>query len=164
MTIALLVLLSLLLQVPATAQPSQGRIMTTTRLVTVFSDLESQLVRAVRAKDSAAAEALLADDFDVTVAGAADPVARAEWLRQAMDAGVAGFAIRNLAVRATGDGAVASFQLTQTTGAGATAKTHTLFVVDVWDQPGTGGWKLRARYVAPMATPAAAERRPTGKQ
>ena len=51
----------------------------------------------------------------------------------------------------------------ESTAAGA--KTETFFVVDVWDQPGTGAWKLLARYAAPVASPAAvAERKPTGKQ
>ena len=148
-----------------TGQPAPGRIMTTTRLVTLFSDLEGRLQRAIRTQDSAAAQALLADDFDVTLAGAPDPIARDEWLKQALDSHLASYSIRQLAARPTGDGAVVSFLLTQTIGSGPEAKTQQYFIVDVWDQPGTGGWKLLARYAAPAAAPAAAEsQRPTGKR
>ena len=165
-TIALLALAAVAQDHTPTGQPAQGRIMTTTRLVTLFSDLEGRLQRAIRAQDSAAAQALLADDFDVTLAGAPDPIARDEWLKQALDSHLASYSIRQLAARPTGDGAVVSFLLTQTTGAGPEAKTQQFFIVDVWDQPGTGGWKLLARYAAPVsASPAAAEtQRPTGKR
>ena len=139
--------------------------MTVTRLVTLFTDLEDRLLRAVRAQDGAAAQAMLADDFDVTLAGAPDPVAREEWLKQALDSKLASYSIRQMAARATGDGAVVSFLLTQTLGSGAEAKTQQYFVVDVWDQPGIGGWKLLARYAAPVAATAAAEpQRPSGKR
>jgi hypothetical protein len=60
-----------------------GRVMTVTRTVKQFSELENQLDSALRAHDDAALTKLLAANFELRSAAApGQPLPRAEWLAQ----------------------------------------------------------------------------------
>ena len=142
-----------------TPKPSQPRIVTATRLVALFSGIERSLLAAAEQHDEQKLDQLLKDDFDVTVAGQPDPIPRDEWLKQPVNATNASF--RQLAVRATDDGAIVSFVTVEGSGGSAQAQ----FVVDYWSHEDAGEWKLLARYVAASPVPSApAGRKPTGKE
>src|SRR5512142_1788516 len=62
---------------------ARGQVATTTRLVTLFTNLEAEMMTAVQQRQPAA-ERLLSPDFQVwTPQPPGAPVPRAEWLRSA---------------------------------------------------------------------------------
>ena len=137
-------------------QPAAGtKVQTATRLVTLFTGLETQLMHAARQRNSAALDRLLGDDFNVT-APAGEPIGRDDWA--ARFAAVRSFRLGQLAARDLGSVVTVSFRLTEITRRGSTG----WFVVDLWRKD-TDQWQLEARYQAPAAAmPATAK--PTGKQ
>ena len=146
------------------APPSGGipsrppRIVTRTRTVAIFSDLEQQLMEARRKHDRATLEKLTADDFEVRQSSTPNPVPREEWLQeQARGALLGDFHPSDMAVHLYNDRtAVVNFFY----GAG----TVRFFVVDVWNKDGET-WRLSVRYSAPAGSKAAsADRKPDGKQ
>jgi hypothetical protein len=140
--------------------PAGTRVPTATRLVVTFHDLERQLTIAAQKNDQSTLNRLLANEFEVwTPAPPGDPVPRAAWLTHKTPGAPDAFSIRQMAVRALDDHAVASFVLIEGTGARQAAE----FIVDVWSRSG-GEWKLTDRYTSPV--PAAlfsGDRKPTGK-
>lgn len=148
------------------APHSQGRIVTTTRLVAVFSELENQLVRALQSKDQSALNRLLGDDFQVWKP-MSDPIPREDWIQQAEPEKTANFRIENMAVRSLKDDtSVASFVLTRTSEKNKKSVTQRYFIIDCW-QKTAQGWQATDRYVSEFTSatgPAAAQDiRPTGK-
>jgi len=119
-----------------------ARVMTLTRTVKQFSELENQLDDALRAHDDAALAKLLAANFELR-SGAApgQPTPRAEWLAGALPPKPQ---ISQMAVHEYGNVAVVSF---------ADAAQHA-FVVDVWNKT-DDHYALSVRYVSA----ASAERR-----
>jgi uncharacterized protein DUF4440 len=128
--------------------PAQGP--TVTRLVQVFTGLETEWMQAVQKKDQATLERLLLDDFELRAADAPGvPVPRADWIRDALGAAaVRSFDLRQMAVRALADTAVVSFVCHVDTGTTAPQSTGDILVVDIWLQR-QGEWKAAARYLAP---------------
>jgi hypothetical protein len=117
-----------------------GRVMTVTRSVKTFSELENQLDDARHGHDGAALNKLLAANFEQRSGAAPSaPIPRAEWL--ALPPATA--QISQMAVHEYGDVAVVSF---------ADAEQHA-FIVDVWTKTG-GSYALSVRYTS--ATPATA--------
>lgn len=144
------------------AAPAQkpGRIVTTTRLVTIFSELEEQLSRALQGGDQAALDRLLGEDFQVWKP-MSDPVPREDWIQQAQSGNLTGFRPQHMAVMELGENtSIASFVLTQTSG----KHRERYFVVDVW-QKTAAGWQVTNRYLSHMqdGSAAPADRRPTGR-
>lgn len=143
-----------------------GRIVTTTRLVAIFSELENDCVKAIQQNDGARLNKLLSEDFEVwTPAPPGHPIPREDWLKQAEKP--QSFSIRQMAVRGlANDISIASFVLSETVNPPA-AKPRNTFVVDVWKKSGDQ-WQLTDRYASPFAgaIPAATpgDKRPTGKQ
>lgn len=146
--IVCLVTLPLLAQRPA-------RVQTSTRLVTMFSNLENQLMDAMVAKNSAGAERMVADDFaQWTPIPPGDPTPRQDWLKTDRS-DMADFRIQQMSVKDFGDHASASFVLT--------AIGRAWFVVDIWRKSGSD-WQLESRYLAPSdPTLFRAPAKPTGK-
>lgn len=145
--------------VPIPQRVQRTRAVTMTRLVRVFTDLEYDLIDAVRADDKAALDKLLAADFEQREASRpAEPVPREEWVKsnETKLPGVAQMSA--MAVHDRGEHAVASFRLR--------LKERELFVVDVWRKKGPDGFELVTRYLtstpAPV-TPAPAVPAPDGK-
>ena len=128
---------ALVVATPALAQPSP-RIPTVTRLVKIFSELETRLVESAHAADTAALDALLDPAFELRVADApGTPVPRDDWMRLARASTETHPRIAQMAVHDFGDVATVSFA----DAAAAPAR----FIVDVWKREGDG-WKLAVRY------------------
>ena len=141
------------------------RIMTATRQVTMFTNLEIQLLEAVKKKDKAAIQALVSDDLAIDMPNA-DRLAVDDWLESvlAKDYVLKNFGVRQVSVSDSGDTAIVKFdRLVEATYKGA-ADNGEYFVVDLWKKDG-GNWKLAGRYVSKVSSvlPKAAPR-PTGKQ
>lgn len=165
-------LLAVLLQIhsPALAQTSESggrRIVTTTRLVAQFSDLEQKLTEAVQHKDKAALNRFLSDDFEVwTPAPPGDPIPREEWLQNVLNGFILqSFQLRQMAVRMAGETAVVSFvQHRVCKGQDCSGDR---FIVDLWQQH-NGAQQLIVRYESPaqalgQQVPPSPPR-PTGKE
>lgn len=135
-----------------------GRIPTVTRLVQLFTGLETEWLDAVRRKDEAVLGRLLADDFELrNGASPGEPVPRADWLHDAIGRGdPRSFVVSRMAVRELGDVAIVSFLCAPESGDGREA----LFVVDAWVRK-DGQWTVKARYAAPAAVRPAP---PSGKK
>lgn len=154
----------------ATAQepvkpPLSSRIKTATRQVTVFTNLETQMLQAVQKKDKAAMTAVLTDDFAVDMPNA-DRTAGEDWVDSVMakDFVLEKFGVHQMSVVDLGNAAVVKYdRLQQATYKGA-SENGEFFVVDLWKKDGDT-WKLANRFVskASSAVPAEAPK-PTGKQ
>jgi hypothetical protein len=128
-----------------------------TRSVAQYTDLEQQLLQALRDHDRAAAQLLLAEDFEVRGPEGADAIAGAQWLDHSMQARPGGSRIQDLDAREFGDVATVSYLLHRKgRGAGAASPAFA-YVVDVWRQ---SDHKLLLRYVSTPARHAAAAQGP----
>jgi hypothetical protein len=148
----------------AQAAPT-GRIVTTTRLVAEFSDLESRLDRAIERKDKAALNKLLSPDFEEwTPAPPGAPTPIEQWMDQALSGNARSFEIRQMAVETMGETAVVSFVETRRALCGGRECASASFVVDLWQRDG-GAPRLRARYASEISPPpAAAPATPSGRE
>jgi len=158
----LVVAVALCLSPPAWSDtPPSGRgIITVTRYVKLFTDLEERMMDAVRTHDREAALKWLADDFEErTAAQPGRPVPRADWWETAHRSG-APDRIEGMAVHDMGEIAIASFLMIWNGAAGASAEPvqpqrpqserpgqKRAYVVDVWKRAG-GTWKLAIRYTS----------------
>lgn len=148
--------------------PGGRRIVTTTRLVAKFSDLEEQLNRAIQRKDQARLSKLLSEDFEQwTPAPPGDPLPREEWMSAALTASsVQAFQIRQMAVHTVGDSAVVNFVQTERAVCGARDCSTSSFVVDLWRQDRNSA-QLLVRYQSKLPGPVASDTnppRPSGKE
>lgn len=140
------------------------RIITATRQVTIFSNLEIQLLDAVRKKDKAGLQAMLTDDFTIEMPDA-DLLEGDGWLDSvlASDYVLKDFGVRQVSVADLGNAAVVKFNRLQEATHKGIADSGEFFVVDLWKKDGDT-WKLANRYVSkvssvlPKKTP-----KPTGK-
>lgn len=145
---------------------SAGHIVTRTRTVAIFDDMERKLMTAIEKKDKAALDDLVAEDFEARRSSAPDtPEPRDQWLANQLPNGVvADFQISRMAVHLFHDDtAVVSMNYWQA----QKAVSEDFFIVDVWTKHGDQ-WKLSVRYVSPakLNPPSAhaADKKPTGKQ
>ena len=145
-------LIVLLLAIPAmtlAAGTDQPHIPTVTRLVALFTTLETNLLTALDRHDSKTAQRLLAADFEQrSAARPGDPTPRADWLHRVMADMHAASSIEQMAVHDLGDTATVSFLWRVDAGA---ATQRDVFVVDVWRHV-RGDWLLQTRYAAPADT------------
>src|SRR5579884_1266591 len=74
-----------------------GRIETRTRLVSQFSTLQTKWLDAVKAKDSAALDRLLSEDFEVWTPDHSGPIPREDWQAQAFADNLTSFRLRDMA-------------------------------------------------------------------
>src|ERR1700730_14686131 len=97
------------------------RIITATKQVAIFTDLERQLLQAVQKKDKATLQALLTDDFTIEMPDA-DPLPSDEWLDSvtAKDYSLKSSVVRHMSVPDLGNAAVVKFDRIQE----ATSKGH----------------------------------------
>ena len=169
-----LALFAVLLQVPSFAvgqerEPDARRIVTTTRLVARFSDLEQQLTNAMQHKDEAALNKLLSEEFEQwTPAPPGDPLPREEWMHNVLTAfTIQSFQLRQMAVRMVGDTAVVSFVLSQQAVCDGQDCGGNSFIVDLWQQH-NGAQQLLVRYDSRMPglqhQPPQSPQKPTGKE
>jgi ketosteroid isomerase-like protein len=142
-----------------------GRIVTVTRLVAMFSDLESQWLKAVQQKDEGTLNRLLAQDLRVWMpTPPGDPIPREDLLKQALSQRLESFAIRQMAVRSLHDDtALVSFVLHETVEQAGKPVTSDYFVIDVW-QKVDSNWQVADRYFSEVASsPAQTSVKPSGK-
>jgi len=137
---------------PVLAQPS-ARIPTVTRLVKIFSELETRLVDSAHAGDASTLDAMLDANFEMRVADTpGTPVPRDEWIRRARASGETQPRLAQMAVHDFGDLATVSFA--------EAATKPPRFIVDIWKREGDG-WKLAVRYQSDVtATKAGAQKPP----
>jgi uncharacterized protein DUF4440 len=136
-----------------TSGPS--RIVTTTRLVAQFSELERQWLKALADRDQATLDGLMSEDFQEWNPQSVDPVPREDWLRQRMGAAAAGTRMQEMAVRDLGSTALVSFVLR--------TKTGSWFVVDAWLRRGEK-WQVTDRYASRVMGAVSSPVRPSGKR
>jgi hypothetical protein len=137
---------------PVFAQPS-GRIPTVTRLVKIFSQLETRLVDSAHVQDTAVLDTMLAPDFEMRAGEMpGTPIPRDEWMRLARTSAQTQPQLAQMAVHDFGTVATVSFA--------DTASRPPRFIVDVWKRGGDG-WKLAVRYQSDVtATKAGARKSP----
>lgn len=119
-----------------------------------FSELETQLLKAVQDKSPAALNGIVSDDFQVwTASPPGNPISRSEWLLGIFGRRLLSFNVRQLSVhQLTPEIAVVSFVQTETYKQSATPQTEDHFVIDVWITKGTGdNWRCTDRYVSVVA-------------
>src|SRR5439155_25278301 len=98
----------------AQAAPKEtGRIVTKTRLVAMFSELETRWLQAVQQKDETTLGRLVSEDFQVwTPQPPGAPIPREDWQKQALAHQLVSFRLRQMAVRSLSNQiSVASFVL-----------------------------------------------------
>ena len=144
----------------------QKRIVTRTRLVAIFSELENQLFQALQKKEHTSLDGLLSDDFQVwTPAPPGDPIPGDDWRNQALAENLKAFQIRQMAARGLDENTViVNFVLNKKVETGSGSATRNYFVVDLWQRSGDT-WKLGDRYASPLAGTASqpVRVRPSGK-
>ena len=143
------------------------RIITATKQVTLFTELETQLLQAVQKKDQAALEGMLGEDFEIAMPDA-DPLAGEDWVDAVMakDFSLKSFFIRQMSVADQGDSAVVKYQRVQQASWKGMNESGEFFVVDLWKKNGDV-WQLANRYVAKVRALPPEPRiqpKPTGKE
>jgi len=148
-------------------QVAPGRVVITTRLVAIFSELESNVLTALQKKDGAALDKLLSDEFQVWTADPpGSPLPREDWQAQAFGSPPASFHLRQMAVRPVSDDvAIASFVLQESSIRDGKEISQQRFIVDVWKKNGDG-WLCTDRYASNAAESPSqqSDKKPTGKQ
>ncbi|HEY2495954.1 MAG TPA: nuclear transport factor 2 family protein [Candidatus Angelobacter sp.] len=146
--------------------PVSARIITATRQVSIFADLETQILRAVQNKDQGALAKLVSQDCMIEMPDA-DPLTAEDWISSvlAKDYSLKSFLVRQVSVLDQGDSALVKFDRVQQSSNKGTPDGGEFFVVDFWKKEGDA-WKLSNRYVAKVSsvpwTPKG-DVRPTGK-
>ena len=152
-------------QEPVTPSHSH-RIITATRQVSLFTNLESQLLKAVQTKDQAALKTLMTDDCMIEMPDA-DPLPAEDWLADvtSKDFTLQKFGVRQMSVVDLGNAAVVKFDRLQEATYKGASNTGEFFVVDLWRKDGNS-WKLASRYVTKVssAVPPNSKVKPTGSR
>ena len=147
--------LLLLVAAPVVAQ-APGRIQTSTRFVTIFTNLENQLWDALVRNDAVAAGRLLTEDFaqwSPEPPGA--PTPREEWLKPNRR-DMANFRVRQMSATDLHDYVVVNYVLTSDL-------PKAFFIVDVW-RKAAGDYQLSSRYLSAVdKAPYVSSAHPTGK-
>ena len=143
------------------------RIVTATKQVTMFSELEIQMLKAVQKKDKAALQAMLTDDCVIEMPNA-DPLPGDEWVDSVMakDFTLKSFAMREVFAVDLGNAAVVKFERRQDATNKGKTESGEFFVVDVWKKDGDA-WKLANRFVSKTNSEPSIPKtptKPTGKQ
>jgi ketosteroid isomerase-like protein len=147
--------------------PLNPRIITATRQVSIFTNLETQLLKAVQAKDQAALKNLVADDCMVEMPDA-DPLSSDDWISSvlAKDFQLKSFQVRQVSALEQGETVIVKFDRVQESTYKGTPDSGEFFVIDVWKKSGDS-WKLANRYVAKISSVPwmpKGDVKPTGKQ
>lgn len=132
--------------------PLHPRIVTATRLVTMFSALEKQMLEAVQKKDKAALQAMLSDDFTVHLPDS-DPMPAEDWVPSVMnnEFTLKSFVVRQTNVVDLNTAAVVSYDRIQESAFKGTSDGGEFYVTDVWKKDGET-WKLSDRYVTKVGS------------
>jgi ketosteroid isomerase-like protein len=145
--------LTLMLAAQEPVKPSLSpRIITATRQVAIFSDLEKQLLNAIQNKDKAALSNLVAEDFLIEMPDS-DPLSVEDWTATILskDYSIKSFQVRQLSAQSQGDFAIVKFDRVQNATYKGAADDGEFFVVDLWKKNGDA-WKLANRYVSKVSS------------
>lgn len=141
------------------------RIITATRQVSIFTDMERQLLTAVQKKDQTALKLLLDDDCVFEMPDA-DPLPGEDWTTSVLgkDYTLKSFVVRQMSVVDLGQTALVKFDRLQRAAFKGKDDSGEFFVVDLWKKNGDT-WKLANRYVSKISSvvPAQKDVKPTGK-
>lgn len=143
------------------------RIITATRQANIFTALETQLLKAIQAKDKTTINSLVSDDCMIEMPDA-DPLPAEDWTASLVskDFTLKSFVIRQLSVLDQGETAIVKFDRIQKATWKSAAEDGEFFVVDVWKKSGDS-WKLANRYVSKVGSVPwmpKGDVKPTGKQ
>lgn len=143
------------------------RIITATRQVTIFTDLEKQMLRAIQSKDKAGLSNLVSEDCIIEMPDA-DPLTGEDWINTVLskDYVLKSFVVRQVSVVDERDFAVVKFERVQQSTSKGKPDGGEFFVVDLWKKEGDS-WKLANRYVAKVSSKPSIPKsppKPTGKQ
>jgi hypothetical protein len=157
---------------PASAQepikpPLNPRVITATRQVVIFTDLETQMLRAIQSKDKAGLSKLVSEDCIIEMPDA-DPLTSEDWIAAVLskDYALKSFVVRQVAAVDGRDFAVVKFDRVQQATSKGKSDGGEFFVVDVWKKDGEA-WKLTNRFVSKVSSVPfvpKVDARPTGKQ
>jgi len=156
---------------PAAQEPVKPaltpRIITATKQVSIFTEMENQLLRAIQKKDKAAAQAMLSDDLNIEMPDA-DPLPGDDWLDSVMakDYTLKSFVVRQMSAIDLGTAVLLKFNRLQEAVLKGKADSGEFFVVDLWKKDGDN-WKLANRYVSKVSSQPSVPKapvKPTGKQ
>jgi ketosteroid isomerase-like protein len=147
--------------------PLSPRIITATRQVSIFSRLETQLLKAIQAKDEATLKNLVADDCMLEMPDA-DALSADDWMTAVLgkDFILKSFQVRQVSALDQGDTVIVKFDRVQESTYKGAPDGGEFFVVDVWKKSGDN-WKLANRYVSKVSSVPwmpKADVKPTGKQ
>ncbi len=115
-----------------------------------FLALETKMRTAIKQKDVAALDTILAKEFGYRLAIAGGPpqvMSRPEWLKAGSYYTLEDFDIQELATRRFGDVAVVDFTFRATATLGGLDRSGDFANTDVWVKE-SGAWKLAARYAS----------------
>lgn len=159
------VILAMVLGAAASGQRQKttqgGRVVTRTRLVALYSDLESQLAAAAQKSDSAKLQQMLTDDFEQwSPEPPGDPIPREDWMAAYHPTS---FSASQMAVRTFGNVEIASFVLHQKGAFADKEASGDFFVVDVWKREGNTS-RLASRYISRIGKTTVPSTSPTGKR
>ncbi len=148
--LTMILVLLCMLRLPAWPQDQEKGRQVLPKLQIFFSELETQWLKAAQARDPAALNRAVSDDFHLWTSASAGNVRREEWLaaifgRKVLSSHLRQLAVRNLSPEIT----VVSFVKTETYQQTATLQTEDYFVVDIWINKGSGdNWRCTDRYVS----------------
>lgn len=142
---ALLCMFSLYVRAAPTAEDIV-RVPTVTRLVKVFTQLEVEIIKAIKQKDKTTLTRLIDQNFEMQVAiKSADSVPLSAWINTSMSEGASySYDISDMAVRDLGQTAIVTFDW-KYTGSTKQNSSPEIFIVDVWKKVGEE-WKLALRF------------------
>jgi len=132
--------------------PLNPRIITATRQAKIFTDLETQLLKAIQSRDQAALNNMITDDCMIEMPDA-DPLPADDWVSSlaSKDFTLKSFLVRQLSVLDLGDSAVVKFDRVQQATYKGAPENGEFLVVDVWKKSGES-WKLANRYVSKVSS------------
>src|SRR6185437_13408458 len=109
------------------------KIMTATRQMSMFTGLETQMLRAVQKKDKAAVQAMLADDFAIEMPDA-NRLEGEDWLDSVIAQGftLTKFGVGQVSLEDLGDAAVLKFVRVQEATFKGASDNGEFFVTDLW--------------------------------
>jgi ketosteroid isomerase-like protein len=148
--------------------PLSARIITATRQVAIFTDLETQILRAIKAKDQAALSKLVSEDCLIEMPDS-DPLPADEWMTTvlAKDYTLKSFAVRQVSAIDQNDTVIVKYDRVQEAAYKGAPDNGEFFVIDLWKKSGDA-WKLANRYVAKVSSvpwmPPKGDVKPTGKR
>ncbi len=144
--------------------PLQGspKIITATKGVTQFWDIENQLAQAFAQKDKTALDKMLPEEFHLEIPNqTGSAVSREDWLTAGKD-NPRPWRLPQMSVQFYPDLAIVHFIGIRAAAAGASAAGKQYFVIDVWELHDSN-WQLSTRYMAEI-NPIVMPNRPTGKE